>query len=60
MLRAVGDLALGGVVADYGLLSVDALGYELINKRFRNPVLAHARQRLRELLGDFLEALGGL
>lgn len=28
-----------GKLSDYQLLSVDALGYELINKRFRNPVL---------------------
>jgi tetratricopeptide (TPR) repeat protein len=43
-------------VVDFRLLSVDAIGYELINKRFRNPVLGHVRQRLGELLGDSLDA----
>jgi tetratricopeptide (TPR) repeat protein len=51
----VGDLELGGAVANYRPLSVDALGYELINKLFRNPVLAHVRRRLGELLGDSLD-----
>src|SRR5262245_34376106 len=52
---AVGDLELGGDVANYRLLSVDALGYELINKRFRNPVLGHVRRRLDALFGDALD-----
>jgi len=42
-------------VKDYQYFSVDALGYELINKRFRNPVLGHARRCLQEALGDSLD-----
>lgn len=37
-------------------LSIDTLGYELINKRFRNPVLGHARKQLHAALGTDLDA----
>lgn len=33
-------------------MSVDALAYELVQKRFRNPVFAHTRSRLHAALGD--------
>jgi NB-ARC domain len=40
---------------NYRELSVDALGYELINKRFRNPVLAHVRCRLEAKRPGFVD-----
>ena len=43
-------------MGDYQLLSVDALSYELINKRFRNPVLGHVRKHLTEKMGNSLES----
>jgi hypothetical protein len=36
-------------------ISIDALSYELINKRFRNPVLGHARKRLAAKFGPSLD-----
>jgi hypothetical protein len=46
----------GRQLRNYQLLSVDTLSYELINKRFRNPVLSHARKCLTEKLGDSLDS----
>ena len=37
-------------------VSIDALSYELINRRFRNPVLGHVRKRLSEKFGASLDA----
>jgi NB-ARC domain len=42
------------VKKNFDYLSVDALGYELINKRFRNPILEYARKKLGEALGPSL------